>query len=111
MASGVVYHWEFERRGEELAIDVKGRLTLGDDELIRQAVLAGAGLAFMSEWSVAEDLAAGRLVRVLADWTPPYPGLCLYYPAARHVPASLRAFLAVLREGDKAAKRPPRRAR
>ncbi|MFZ6182001.1 LysR family transcriptional regulator [Nannocystis pusilla] len=101
MASGVVYRWEFERRGEALALDVKGRLTLGDDELRRQAALEGAGLAFLSEWSVAADLAAGRLVRVLDDWTPPYPGLCLYYPAARHVPANLRAFLKVLREGEK----------
>lgn len=112
MASGVVYRWEFERRGEELALDVKGRLTLGDDELHHQAVLQGAGLAFMSEWAVAEDMAAGRLIRVLDDWTPPYPGLCLYYPAARHVPASLRAFVAVLRESDArrdGAKRPGRK--
>jgi DNA-binding transcriptional LysR family regulator len=101
MASGVVYRWEFERSGEELALDVKGRLTLGDDALHHQAALEGAGLAVLREWAVAADLAAGRLVRVLDDWTPPYPGLCLYCPAARHVPANLRALLKVLREGEK----------
>lgn len=98
MASGVIYRWDFERRGEAMALDVKGSLTLDDDELHRQAALEGAGLAFVSEWSVAADLATGRLVRVLEDWTPAYPKLCLYYPAARHVPASLRAFVAIVRE-------------
>ena len=50
------------------------------------------------EPAVADDLAAGRLVQVLDDWTPPYPGLCLYYPSRRHMPASLRAFVALVRE-------------
>jgi len=35
---------------------------------------------------------------VLEDWTPPYPGLCLYYPGNRLVPAGLKAFVEVLRE-------------
>lgn len=47
----------------------------------------------MAEWAVEEDLAAGRLTRVLEDWTPAYPGLRLYYPGHRHVPAGLRAFV------------------
>jgi DNA-binding transcriptional LysR family regulator len=37
----------------------------------------------MSEWDVTDDLRDGRLVQLLADWTPPFPGMCLYYiPAA-----------------------------
>ncbi len=57
----------------------------------------------MSEWSAAPHVAAGRLVRVLEDWTPPYPGLCLYYPSRRHAPAGLRAFIDLVREVGAAA--------
>jgi len=98
MASGVIYRWEFEKRGESLTVDVPGALTLDDSDLMRQAALGGAGLAFLAEPSVKRDLDAGRLVQVLDDWTPPYPGLCLYHPSRRHMPASLRAFVALVRE-------------
>lgn len=98
MASGRVYRWEFEKRGQSLAIDVPGRLTLDEGRLIQDAVLAGAGLAFLPENLLAEDIAAGRLVRVLEDWTPAYPGLCLYYPSRRNVPAKLRALIDLIRE-------------
>ncbi|MNF17625.1 LysR substrate binding domain protein [compost metagenome] len=42
---------------------------------------------------VSEHLAAGSLVQVLEDWCPYYPGLHLYYPSRRHVPAALKAFI------------------
>jgi DNA-binding transcriptional LysR family regulator len=98
MASGRLYHWEFERRGETLALDVPGVLTLDESSLMLDAVRLGAGLAYLSEWSVAEDLAAGRLVQVLDDWTPPYPGLSLYYPGRRNAPAKLRALVELIRD-------------
>lgn len=96
--SGAVYRWEFERRGQEQIVDVNGRLQLDRDELMREAALKGYGLAYLTEASVAPDLTAKRLVRVLEDWTPAYPGPRLYYPGHRHVPAALRAFVAVVRE-------------
>jgi DNA-binding transcriptional LysR family regulator len=46
-------------------------------------VLAGFGLAYMPEDRVASHIADGRLIRVLADWSPPYPGYHLYYPSRR----------------------------
>ncbi|WP_027580732.1 LysR family transcriptional regulator [Bradyrhizobium sp. Ai1a-2] len=98
LPAGAVYRWEFEKGGERLLVDVSGRLTLDDSNLIRQAVLAGYGLAYMSEWDVADDLHEGRLVQLLANWTPPFPGVCLYYPGRRHVPAGLRAFIDLIKE-------------
>jgi DNA-binding transcriptional LysR family regulator len=97
MASGALYRWEFERRGEQVEVDVKGALTLDESGLMIEAVRAGAGVGYLSEWSVGEDLAAGRLIQALDDWTPAYPGLCLYYPGRRHVPAGLRAFIDLIR--------------
>jgi len=100
LASGAIWHWEFERGGEEVAIDVPGSLTLDESTLMLEAVLAGTGLAYLSEWSVAGHIAAGRLIPVLEDWTPAYPGLSLYYPGRRHVPAGLRALIALIREAN-----------
>lgn len=98
LASGAIYKWEFEKRGEEQEIDVGGSLTLDSHRLMIEAALQGIGLAWSGESAVAADIAAGRLIRVLEDWTPAYPGLCLYYPANRHVPAGLRAFIGVVRD-------------
>src|SRR6202022_1246564 len=84
LASGAIYRWEFERRGECLDIDVRGPLTLDEPWLMLEAARAGVGLAYLSEANVAEDLRAGKLQRVLEGWTPPFAGLCLYYPGRRH---------------------------
>ncbi|MFM0202660.1 LysR family transcriptional regulator [Paraburkholderia fungorum] len=99
MPSGRIYHWEFERRGEAISVDVQGMLTLDEPLLVMQAAREGFGLAYMTEWNVAADLEAGTLQRVLEDWTPPFDGLCLYYPGRRHVPAGLRALIEMIREG------------
>lgn len=96
--SGSIYKWEFEKRGEATSIDVRGSLTLDSHHLMLEAALQGAGLAWTNDFAASEHLASGRLVRVLADWTPSYPGLRLYYPANRHIPAGLRAFVEVARE-------------
>lgn len=98
MPAGNIYHWEFERHGKALAIDVKGTLTLDEPQLMLEAALAGLGLTYLAEFNVAGDLAAGRLERVLEEWTPPFERLCLYYPGRRHVPAALRALIDLIRE-------------
>jgi DNA-binding transcriptional LysR family regulator len=98
LPSGGIYRWEFERRGEALTIDGEGQLILDEPSLMLAAARAGFGLAYLSEWNVAADLAAGSLVRVLDEWTPPFHGLALYYPGHRHVPAGLRAMIDLIRE-------------
>jgi DNA-binding transcriptional LysR family regulator len=93
-----VYRWQFEKRGEAVTVDVNGQLTLDNPHLILNAAIAGAGLAYVSARIARDALADGRVVRMLADWTPPYPGLRFYYPRHRHATAGLRAFVALLRE-------------
>ncbi|WP_025858301.1 LysR family transcriptional regulator, partial [Pseudomonas sp. CHM02] len=90
--SGTIYKWEFTKRGDQQAVDVNGSLTLDSHHLMLEAAVQGAGLAWTNEFAVSAHLASGALVRVLEDWTPPYPGLSLYYPANRYTPAGLRAF-------------------
>ncbi len=98
LPSGHIYHWEFERRGETLAVDVPGVVTLDEPHLLREAALAGLGLVYLSEYDAEADLAAGRLQRVLEDWTPPYDRLALYYPGRHHLPAPLRALVNMIKE-------------
>ncbi|MDB5971260.1 MAG: LysR family transcriptional regulator [Hydrocarboniphaga sp.] len=96
--SGAIYKWEFDKRGEQQLVDVSGSMTLDNHNLMIEAALDGVGLIWTSEWAVADHIAAGRLVRVLDDWCPTYPGLCLYFPKHRHIAAGLRAFIDVVRE-------------
>jgi DNA-binding transcriptional LysR family regulator len=98
MASGSLYHWEFERHGEAFTLDVPGLLTLDESDLMLRAAREGAGLAYLNAWQVAADIADGTLIEVLDDWIAPYPGLCLYYPGRRHIPAKLRALVDLVRE-------------
>jgi DNA-binding transcriptional LysR family regulator len=92
-AGGAFYHWEFERGGIELEIEVRGPLTLGDQDIMRDAVLQGDGLGYLFEDQVRDEIETGKLVRVLEDWCPYYPGFFLYYPSRRQLPTALRAFI------------------
>ncbi len=105
LSGGAVYRWEFEKDGQDVLADVSGRLTLDEPTVMREAALAGYGVAFMAEWDVADDIRAGSLVALMRDWTPPFPGLCLYYPGRRHVPAGLRALIALIQERAQAGGR------
>ena len=98
LPSGGIYRWEFEKKGEVLEVEVDGPLTLGDQQVMLQAALDGAGLAIVLESHARPHLKARHLVRVLADWCPPFPGYFLYYPSRRQVPAGLRAFIDMMRQ-------------
>ena len=98
LPSGKLYRWEFEKNGQELAVDVPGALTLDHPELMAEAAERGLGVAYLSDRIASPYLERGTLVAVLDDWLPRIPGLFLYYPGHRHVPPGLRAFIDVLRE-------------
>ncbi|ABD90417.1 LysR family transcriptional regulator [Rhodopseudomonas palustris] len=82
-----LYAWEFEKAGRELKVRVEGQLIFNTLPLALQAALDGFGIAFMPEDLATSHLAAGRLVRVLGDWCPPFPGYHLYYPNRKPTPA------------------------
>jgi DNA-binding transcriptional LysR family regulator len=93
MASGHIYHWEFERHGEALSVDVPGVVTLDEPHLLREAALAGLGLVYLSEYDVEADIAAGRLesvprapprTRHIAGFGRPHQGASLGACATGH---------------------------
>jgi len=93
MPSGRVQRWQLERRGVEVPCDLPRRTLLGNARLAVQAARLGAGLAYVNAQLAAPDIATDTLVEVLADWTPPFAGICLYYPRQRLPSAGLRAFI------------------
>ncbi|HMI46432.1 MAG TPA: LysR substrate-binding domain-containing protein, partial [Gemmatimonadaceae bacterium] len=66
-------------------------------DLVIQAALDGAGLAWVAEDRVTPHLATGALMRVLEDWCPPFPGFFLYYPSRKQQPAALAAVIEAFR--------------
>ncbi len=93
MPSGALLPWDFERHGEQISIEPPGRLVVGSPGLAIQAAVADAGIAYVIERAMSDELASGRLVRLLDDWTPPFPGVSLYYPRQRLPSAGLAAFI------------------
>ncbi|WP_165422459.1 MULTISPECIES: LysR family transcriptional regulator [Rhizobium] len=103
LPDGSLFRWRFEKDGEPVQIDVRGPIALDEASLTRTAVLENAGVGYLFEQDILSDIEAGRLARVLEDWTPPYPGLCLYYPGRRNLSAGVRAFLDLAREFSRKA--------
>lgn len=90
---GSLYHWEFERGGEKLETAVDGPLIVTEPAVAVRAVLDGVGIGYLFDHQVGELIAAKKLVHLLQDWTPAFPGFHLYYPSKRQMPPALRAFI------------------
>lgn len=94
---GGLYAWEFEKNGHALKVRVQGQLTFNSSRPMLRAALAGFGIAFVPEDLVAEHVAAGRLQRVLLDWTASFPGYHLYYASRRQSSPALGLLIEALR--------------
>jgi DNA-binding transcriptional LysR family regulator len=94
---GGLYAWEFEKGARMLRVRVEGQLVFNGTVPMLDAALAGLGLAYLPEDTVVAHLAAGRLVRVLGDWCPPYAGYHLYYPSRRQPTPAFTLLVEALR--------------
>ena len=97
---GGIFPWEFEKRGEELKVRVEGQLVFNNIAMRLDAVLNGLGLAYMPEDLVQDHIKSGKLIRVLADWCPPFPGYHLYYPSRRQTSPAFTLVRDALRYSD-----------
>ena len=98
LPNGGLYRWLFEKNGKPVQLDVSGPITLDEATLARITVLEDVGIGFFMESDVREDIAAGRLLRVLEDWTPSLTPLCMYYPGRKNPSAAFRAFVQLARD-------------
>jgi DNA-binding transcriptional LysR family regulator len=95
--SNSLYRWEFEKGRTALSVSPQGPASFDDPDLVIQAVLDGVGIGTAMEDSLTELIAEGRLIHVLRDWCPTFPGYFLYYPSRRNQPAGLAALIDSLR--------------
>jgi DNA-binding transcriptional LysR family regulator len=107
-SAGGIYAWEFEKRGREMRVRVDGQLVFNRMPPMLNAARAGFGLACLLEDAVEEDVAEGRLTRVLADWCPPFSGYHLYYPSRRQPSPAFVLLVNALRFRGEPRQRPIR---
>lgn len=98
VAANAIYAWEFEKRHSALRVPVTGPLLTNEPEVMLQAALDGLGVAYVLEHEAQPYMEAGSLVRMLEDWTPPFPGFHFYYPSRRRVSSALGSLVRILRE-------------
>jgi len=97
LAGGGVYAWEMLDRGAAVDVRVRGRYTFNGVYQMLNAALSGCGLAYMTEDMAVAHVQAGRLVSVMADACPKFPGLHAYYPSRRHASRALAVVLDAIR--------------
>lgn len=96
-AAATLYRWEFAKGGIAFSLQLDGPLVLDNNDMMIAAALDGVGVAPIVESTIRDELADGRLVQVLSDWCPHFPGFFLYYSGRRQHSSALRALVDFLR--------------
>jgi DNA-binding transcriptional LysR family regulator len=95
--SGALHKWRFVRDGEEFFVETAAAIVVNDTTLIADFARSGLGLAYMPDVEIEQDIASGRLERVLQSYVPVSTGLFLYFPARTQSQPKLRAFIDTIR--------------
>ena len=90
--------WSFSRGAERVTVRVAGNLQANNGDVLRAAARGGLGIVCLPDFIAGDDIEAGELVRLLADWTAPEAPIHAVFPPQRHPSAKLRAFIDFLVE-------------
>jgi DNA-binding transcriptional LysR family regulator len=94
--AGTTVRWQLRRGGDDQMIEVRGPMRSNAPIALRDLAIEGAGIAYLPDWLVADDIEQGRLRRVLPEWaSPPLMAWAVYRTELRRSPR-LRVFLDVL---------------
>ncbi len=85
--------WHFEGADGPVTVHVGGRFSTDGSEALREAVLAGLGVALLPAWYFRDELADGRVRALLRDWQPPRVAINAVYPSRRHLAPRVRAVI------------------
>lgn len=85
--------WAMHCGEERIEVPIRSVISSLDGEVPHAAALAGGGIAMKASWDVIDDIRAGRLVRVLADWWGNPRMLRIVFPKRAHQPRRVRALI------------------
>ncbi|MDR9754239.1 LysR family transcriptional regulator [Pseudomonas sp. SZMC_28357] len=91
--AGSPHRWEFRRDGRDFTVGIDASLTVNDRSFMLAAARNGLGLAYACDLEIVDDLASGRLERVLQPYIPLMSGFYLYFPSRTQTQPKLRAFI------------------
>jgi DNA-binding transcriptional LysR family regulator len=86
--------WRLLQGNASVSVDVRGRYVVNDFDLVHAAVSAGVGIGLLPSFRCREDIAAGRLERLLGDCCSPETPMHAVYPSTRHLSPKVIAFVA-----------------
>lgn len=90
--------WKLVSEQQEVEVKLEGRLAVNDHEVLREATLAGAGIALLPDRDCIKAIRDGKLVRLLPAWTSEETPIHVLYPCTRHLSARVKAFVEFLQE-------------
>lgn len=96
-SSGGLYAWELQDEGQPFEAKVRGQAVFTSTYAILNAALSGVGLAFLPESIAGQHVLEGRLVSVMPEACPPFPGLHAYYTSRRHSSRAMTVVIDALR--------------
>lgn len=91
--TGTGAEWRLEGADGSVTVPISGPIRADNGDIIRLAALGGAGIVFQPQFIVDDDIAAGRLVRVLPEWQSAELGVYAVYPSRKHLSAKVRTFV------------------
>lgn len=96
-----IYNWEFFKDGHWTSVVVDGPLIVSCSDMAISAAVQGVGIAFWAECDVRCLIEAGKLVPMLEEFSPYFPGWYLAFPKQRHMPGAVRAVVEFFRRHNK----------
>jgi DNA-binding transcriptional LysR family regulator len=90
--------WKLVSQGREVEVKVEGQLAVNDYGFLREAAVAGAGIAMLPDLDCIEAIREGKLERLLPEWTSEETPIHVLYPSTRHLSARVKAFVEYMQE-------------
>ncbi|MDM9628990.1 LysR family transcriptional regulator [Rhizobium sp. S152] len=97
--SGALLKWDFIQEGQRISVEAEPVFTTDDMEVLVQAAVSGAGVAYLLREQVATHLESGRLVELLPEMSVEHDACYLYYPDRRQIRPAMRAVIDLLKDG------------
>ncbi|HEY4296481.1 MAG TPA: LysR family transcriptional regulator [Paraburkholderia sp.] len=83
--------------GKTASVRCENALLMNTADACRAATLAGGGFGILTDFSIGDDVAAGRLIRLLPEWAVDSAGIHAVFPPTSHPPAKVRALIETLK--------------